>query len=427
MFIMYIVTIIVLYFILYSILLYYIIYYIILYYIILYYIILYYILKLYTMYLCLYSAHDHSRILLRNWHISWQEWSQAIAMTCCRDGELAGEREAKPRFRTQRQGQDRPSHKGWTKFKANEADRIGQIWSNYLKNSHRIGQIHWVEFPSESALNLYVHQCQTWVVARSQTMLYSIKLRSSESKTQTNATCMQTHTASRNKTLNRESCKHLQTFIQDLYTWIPFKSWHDMIASMRKAPKEEPSRCCILCNDPPAWLTVCHAYNRHVQVHFSKFGLLPEGNEWKWGLKRKIRLIRSYMMSSGSTTMKLQLFSVQPSSSTQSILSPFCNLDSERGGGSPVLNGMPRRRLPYCHYLVQILHPEKSVCIILCLSRSIRSWTWKQHETGVGWRHQTYVCKHSCTDSHSQVARCLPLNVRGSCQTPCSSFVPWVA
>lgn len=141
-------------------------------------------------------------------------------MTCCRDGELAGEREAKPRFRTQRQGQGRPSHKGWTKFKANEADRIGQIWSNYLKNSHRIGQIHWVEFPSESALNLYVHQCQTWVVARSQTMLYSIKLRSSESKTQTNATCMQTHTASRNKTLNRESCKHLQTFIAVIRTCI---------------------------------------------------------------------------------------------------------------------------------------------------------------------------------------------------------------
>ena len=172
------------------------------------------------MYLCLYSAHDHSRILLRNWQISWQEWSQAIAMTCCRDGELAGEREAKPRFRTQRQGQGRPSHKGWTKFNANEADRIGQIWSNYLKNSHRIGQIHWVEFPSESALNLYVHQCQTWVVARSQTMLYSIKLRSSESKTQTNATCMQTHTASRNKTLNRESCKHLQTFIAVIRTCI---------------------------------------------------------------------------------------------------------------------------------------------------------------------------------------------------------------
>ena len=36
----------------------------------------------------------------------------------------------------------------------------------------RIGQIHWVEFPNESTLNLYVHQCQTWLVARSQTMLY---------------------------------------------------------------------------------------------------------------------------------------------------------------------------------------------------------------------------------------------------------------
>ena len=38
------------------------------------------------------------------------------------------------------------------------------------------------------------------------------------------------------------------------------------------------------------------------------------------------------------------IISVQPSSSTQSILSPFCNLDSERGGGSPVLNGLPRQR-----------------------------------------------------------------------------------
>lgn len=114
---------------------------------------------------------------------------------------------------------------------------------------------------------------------------------------------MQTHTASRNKTFNRESCKHLQTFIAVIRTCILelntiqvvfcFLAWYD--CKYAKGTERRTLKMLYFVQWSTCMIDCMYAYNRHVQVHFSKCGLLPEGNEWKWGLKRKIRLIRSYI------------------------------------------------------------------------------------------------------------------------------------